>query len=135
SRLRRRPWHRRSPRRGRRERSRLAPGASPGARLPAASPDLFLVVIIHAKSTVDGPLAGEGIGTASGLAQGFPIYLSRQVPDKLPLHDGAPDGRDLIFGIGVEVEADYLTFFAVTHVLEGLGEFQGLHKEFWVEHF
>src|SRR5829696_5191241 len=46
-----------------------------------------------------------------------PVYFPRQVPDELPLQDGAPDGGHLIFCVGIEVEADHLTFLPVTRVL------------------
>ena len=69
-----------------------------------------------------------------GFAHGLPVYLPGQVPDKLPVQDGAPDGGHLVFRVRVEVEADDLAFLSVAHVLEGQGQLQGLHEEVGADH-
>src|SRR5215218_8596975 len=103
-------------------------------RLFAALYDLRLITFVHPQRGVDRLLAGQGIGPTPRFAHGVAVYLPGQVPDELPLQDGAPDGGHLIFRVGIEVEAYDLAFLAVACVLERLGQFQGLHEEVGAYH-
>src|SRR3712207_7997872 len=117
-----------SPHRGRalRSRLRLTTGRP---RFLAAPYDLGLVIRVEPQGPVDGLLAGQRVGISSGLVEGLAVYLTSEVPDELPLHDGAPHGTYLVLGVGVEVEAHYLAVLAVAYVLQRLRELEGLHEE------
>src|SRR5919107_2560479 len=99
---RRRPWRRRCRRQGRGVRSRLSFLAARRARLPASSHHPRLEVLVQPQGSVDCPLAGEGVGPALRLTQRAAVYLAGEIPDELPLQNGAPDGGDLVLGVGIE---------------------------------
>src|ERR687889_591804 len=68
------------------------------------------------------------------LAKPGPVYLRRQVPNELPLQDGAPDGGQLVLRVGIQVEAHDFAFLPVARILESLGQLQGLHEEVGADH-
>src|SRR3712207_2529659 len=98
----RRPGRRRFPRPALKGGSRPPLFSRPLAPPPANY--LSLVVLVESQSPIDRPLAREGVGAALGLAQGVAVDPGPQPPDKLPLHDGAAHGGDLVLGVGIEVE-------------------------------
>src|SRR5579864_406555 len=87
----------------------------------AAGNDTLGVCLVEAQHRVDDTVAFDGVGVGTGLGEGFAVDLASQVVDEFPLQRRTAYGCYLVFGVGVEVEADKFALGAIVDILQSHG--------------
>src|SRR5579875_931974 len=102
--------------------------------MPVTRYDPVSIGFVQSQHFIDDAIALDSIRARQSFFQRRAVNLVRQVPDEIPLDDGAPHRRYLVLGIRIQVKADALAIGAITHILQDHRQFERLHEERGASH-